>query len=577
MHGAPAHTLRYVDIPGRPSHGSINRTTCQSFDRHVIPPASISDTSGINKMNNPFAEEALFMVNATDARVTVIQAQLSNLDLDTVRTTPGARAILAGSKGANQIDHQDVFLFPYSEDVNEAGAPICNCTAVSLATTDTLMILVADTDGGMAGRLFLVGSTLGIGHNENLIGKPGTSIHVNMDPAKVELLEAGPAVTRIAQVEYAKLKGMQPYHLNAGEIGLGGPHHAIAAAVAGVTTTAAQKSLYFDLTSQLESYDSISLMNVLFSPGHMGPDRAPAQALSIKLAKQTMLSAFNSMKKDSIGSEPLTFPDASVEALCLGKFGRGPSEFPLNSISRPADDKPTVTAIERNIRVFALAWAVIHGPIAAARIQAMAVKVREALDFDESQGDDFAKVIEWYLGAYGRIPAVLPAATTRTEFVTNLYNVTAASPEIVAFKTNLVLKNIKYNAMATEKLAEAHAKNMTAFKIEAAAFSHGSTADKSPIRGGKAKAVVSTPNSPARGAKTTAPTFTLATPEEIAKWKAARPSFLTTSEKVMCKITATTGTKCGRQYCKANDAYKGPTVGQHTKVVDWVKQSPFGK
>ena len=49
MHGAPAHTLRYVDIPGRPSHGSINRTTCQSFDRHVIPPASISDTSGINK------------------------------------------------------------------------------------------------------------------------------------------------------------------------------------------------------------------------------------------------------------------------------------------------------------------------------------------------------------------------------------------------------------------------------------------------------------------------------------------------------------------------------------------------
>ena len=115
------------------------------------------------KMNNPFAEEALFAVNATDARVTVIQAQLSNLDLDTVRTTPGARAILAGSKGANQIDHQDVFLFPYSEDVNEAGAPICNCTAVSLATTDTLMILVADTDGGMAGRLFLVGSTLGIG------------------------------------------------------------------------------------------------------------------------------------------------------------------------------------------------------------------------------------------------------------------------------------------------------------------------------------------------------------------------------------------------------------------------------
>ena len=55
---------------------------------------------------------------------------------------------------------------------------------------------------------------------------------------------------------------------------------------------------------------------------------------------------------------------------------------------------------------------------------------------------------------------MLPAATTRADFVSNLYNVTAASQEIVAFKSTLVLKHIKSNTMATEKLAEAHAKNV---------------------------------------------------------------------------------------------------------------------
>ena len=526
-------------------------------------------------MDDPFAEDALVVVNDRDARISVIKARMAAIALNTVKTRAGARQIVAGSLAANTFAEGNVFLMPFDDEVNAAGAPLCTVTTVALATTVPLGIFVVDVlQSATSATLILVGASpaIAIGQAVNFVGPLGTALHIEVDETKNEMLEAGPSVASIARKELQRIKGMPVQ--NDQIVGLGGPQ-VIAAAVASATTAASDKKRFQDITDLLDSFDNIGLLNRLFSPGHDTPDRGPAQSILMSAAKRAMADAFNSTMKDKISSALFVFSEAQLEALVMSRFGKAPNQISILDIIRfNADDKlptstlPSLTMIERRLRDLSLAWAVTHGPVAAAAMRAMGIAVRDALDLDEDQGTQFAEVIDFYLNIYHRVPAALPVATTRAQFVAQSYLITASTTAIMEYKAALVQKAIKSNQEAMVQLADSQAKS--AFKVSPAPiFSHGATPN---TKGGKKKGVVPTvsPASPKPAANAEKASL-----EVILAWRARRPPFLAQGVKVMCKVAATSGQPCNRPFCRGDDSYKAPDDTKHQQVVDWMRSSPF--
>ena len=520
-------------------------------------------------VEDPFADDALAVINATDAAITVVKNHLNTLDLDTVSTFPGARSIVRGSTGANLIHNHDTFLVPLTVTTDGNNNLFCTSTVQSIALQDSLAIVVADIEGA-PGRLVLVATVPPDAINQpiNFIGPKGTEMYVILDDTRIEFLEASATVARIAISELAKIKGNNnPDNIhNVG--GPGGPD-ALAAAVASATTAASTRNLHREIVRLTDWFDSIDKANALFAPGHTGPDFAAPQHISMISARKMMTAALNSAKQDKIGVQLFVLSDHQLEAIIMSRFGSAPGEISISDIRRSTDETKsiTLTSVDRSIRDLVMALAITHGPIAASMTKNMTDNVRAAVDLDEHQGKQYATVINHYLSVWHRIPSNLPDGIGSVkEYVIHAYNVNSSTKEILDFKATLVLQAIKDQTAATEKLAAAQA---TTFK-----FSHGSTTT-SPIRGGKTRSSVSASTSPVRPAKATEKRVQ-ATKDEIEAWEKLRPSFLAKETKVMCKATAS-GQVCTRPFCRANDAYKAPDDAKHAEVVAWVLKSPFGK
>ena len=514
---------------------------------------------------DPFAEDALILYDVRAARITATMARMAAIQLDDVHAFPNRRAIVAHSQAANNFAHEDTFLVPLGDGVDGAGLPICNVTVQSLATTNSFAILVVKNPPTLTSGVLTLVATSPAGAIDqaiNFLGPIGSTIHFDLDANVDQMLEAGPTVKRIANEELRRIEGNlnPPIHQ---PVGLGGPAVEIAAAISNATISAADKRRHQEIAVNIESFDNMALFNAFYSPSHEGPDRAPPQAVQISAAKKTMVSAFNNASRNRISMASFMFSDTQQESLAMGRFGRGPGQISVQDITREDDKQPlTVTKVERCLRDLAAAWEVTHGPIAASTMRTMGSAVREAMELEESQGTELAKVIDYYLNIYHRIPAVLPPGITRAQHVTQEYQITHQTAAVVEFKASLVQKALKDNKEAMEKIAE----QAKAFKVSPSpTFSHGS-----PVRVGKPKTAVS----PA-ATKSAEKPFVPATVEAIAEWKTRRPAFLAPDEKVMCKKTATTGQPCNRAFCKHNDAYKAPDEAKQQQVVEWVKNSPF--
>ena len=529
-------------------------------------------------MANPFAAEHFDVINSITARVNAIFATFATLPLDTVKNHAQVRPILGGSMAANAVERNDTFFMPLSVDQSAVGNPQCNSTIITLATTDPLAIMVAESITDGEAKLTIVGTEPAEAINDavNFIGPLGSSIFVTLNPDVSQLLEANVAVKRIGVEQLRMIRGNQ--NMLPIDGGPGGPN-AIAAAVANATVTAAARKLHIDIGNVSESFENIEYLNRLFSPGHPGPDRGPPASILMSHARKNILAAFNDLSKNKIGARPYVFTDPQLDAMIFEKYGADPGQISIAEIHRSSEDTTilTVTAVDRLIRDVANARRITHGPRAAASILSMAIAVREAMDVEECQGNEYTMVINYCLSAVHHLPSILPEGVSKRQALKEFGKVTAATPFISEFKAHVLRQIVMKTAAAQAKMDErgVHSSKPTT----TAPFHHGS-ASLSPVRvrnKGKASSV-SASTSPVRPSQTVVPVikpFKMATAKEVEDWQNARPAFLPPGAKVMCKTVAA-GKACTRSYCQGKHDYKHPDPASHQEVIAWVLKSPYG-